>query len=164
MNYEKKYKEALEKARQFSERPLEKDSSSIVEYIFPELTESEDERIRNYLLKLADRCPEDSIDFMGEVKKGDIIAWLEKQGEKKSSDEVLKIRQEVYQSGYNDGYKHGIEDGKQGEQKSHAWSKEDERAIGIINLALEHPYNMEGKWDRKFALDWLKSLKQRIGG
>ena len=164
MNYEKKYKEALEKARQFSEHPLEEDSSSIVEYIFPELAESEDERIRKYLLKLADRCPEDSIDFMRGVKKGDIIAWLEKQGEKKSSDEVLKIRQKVYQSGYNDGYKHGIEDVKQGEQKSHAWSKEDERAIGIINLALEHPYNMEGKWDRKFALDWLKSLKQRIGG
>lgn len=34
---------------------------------------------------------------------------LEKE---KSSDEVLKIRQEVYQSGYNDGYKHGCEDTK----------------------------------------------------
>lgn len=81
MNYEKAYKEALEKARQFSENPLQEDSSSIVEYIFPELKESEDEKIRKYLLKLADRCPEDSIDFMRGVKKGDIIAWLEKQGE-----------------------------------------------------------------------------------
>lgn len=35
---------------------------------------------------------------------------LEKQGEKKSADEVLKIRQELYQSGYNDGYKHGQKD------------------------------------------------------
>ena len=43
---------------------------------------------------------------------------LEKQGEKKASDKVLKIRQELYQSGYNDGYKHGCEDSKkQGEQK-----------------------------------------------
>jgi len=46
MNYKKKYKEALEKARQFSERPLEEDSSNIVEYIFPELRKSDDERIK----------------------------------------------------------------------------------------------------------------------
>ena len=37
MNYEQKYKEALERARQFSEHPLQEDSSNIVEYIFPEL-------------------------------------------------------------------------------------------------------------------------------
>ena len=51
MNYEQKYKEALERARQFSERPLEEDSSSIVEYIFPELNESE--RIRKWLIDWA---------------------------------------------------------------------------------------------------------------
>ena len=42
MDYEKKYKEALERARQFSEKPLMEYSSNIVEYIFPELAESED--------------------------------------------------------------------------------------------------------------------------
>lgn len=50
MNYEKKYKEALEKARQFSERPLEEDSSGKVEYVFPELKESEDGKIRKVLI------------------------------------------------------------------------------------------------------------------
>lgn len=53
---------------------------------------------------------------------------------------------------------------EQGEQKSAEWSEEDERAIAIIKIALEHPYDMEGKWDRKFALDWLKRIKDRIGG
>ena len=47
------------------------------------------------------------------------------------------------------------------EMKS-SWSEEDGRAIGIIKIALKHPYDMEGKWDRKFVLDWLKSLKDRI--
>lgn len=42
--------------------------------------------------------------------RNELIAWLEKQSKKKSTDEVLKIRQELYQSGYNDGYKHGKED------------------------------------------------------
>lgn len=75
MNYEQKYKEALEKARQFSEHPLQEDSSSIVEYIFPELADSEDERIRKALI----RFHKSTIDVDG-IKGEDIIAWLEKQG------------------------------------------------------------------------------------
>ena len=41
MDYEQKYREALERARQFSEHPLQEDSANIVEYLFPELKESE---------------------------------------------------------------------------------------------------------------------------
>ena len=77
----KAYDEALEKAKKLQKTC---DSQAVVgwcEFLFPELKKN-DERIRKYLLKLADRCPEDSIDFMGEVKKEDVIAWLEKQGEK----------------------------------------------------------------------------------
>ena len=44
------------------------------------------------------------------VAVSDMIAWLEMQSKKKSADEVMKIRQELYQSGYNDGYKHEQED------------------------------------------------------
>ena len=66
--------------------------------------ESEDERtkreIRNFIWEYPDKLPE----------RTKWLAWFEKQGEKKSVDEVLKIRQELYQSGYNDGYKHGQED------------------------------------------------------
>lgn len=79
MNYEKKYNEALEKARQFSEHPLQEDSSSIVEYIFPELKESEDERIRKALITFFKRFPYDSIEQAGTNAK-EAIAWLEKQG------------------------------------------------------------------------------------
>jgi len=78
MNYEKKYKEALEKARQFSEHPLQEDSSSIVEYIFPELQESEDERIRKELIEHCRniRCVTEE----GAESIAKWIAWLEKQG------------------------------------------------------------------------------------
>lgn len=75
MDYEKKYKEALEKARQFSEHPLQEDSSSIVEYIFPELKDSEDEKIIKALI----RFHKSTIDVDG-IKGEDILAWLEKQG------------------------------------------------------------------------------------
>lgn len=85
MNYEKSYKEAFERAKNLHKDAIdmgENIRAKQCEIIFHELKESEDEKIRKYLLKLADRCPEDSIDFMRGVKKGDIIAWLEKQGEK----------------------------------------------------------------------------------
>lgn len=80
-----------EKARRYDEASkwmanvyptLSHEQQMEAEAFFPMFQENEDEKIRQYLLKLADRCPEDSIDFMGEVKKEDVIAWLEKQGEK----------------------------------------------------------------------------------
>ena len=83
MNYEQKYKEALEKARQFSEHPLQEDSSSIVEYIFPELKESEDEKIRKWLIDWA-KAVNWSEQFT--ISKEQVLAWLEKQ--KKPEDMV----------------------------------------------------------------------------
>ena len=43
MDYEKKYKEALERARELNEKV----TGASYDYIFPELKESEDERMRN---------------------------------------------------------------------------------------------------------------------
>lgn len=77
MNYEQKYKEALEKARQFSEHPLQEDSSSIVEYIFPELQEIEDEKIRKWLIDWA-KAVKWSKKFT--ISKKQLLAWLEKPG------------------------------------------------------------------------------------
>ena len=73
----KAYDEALEKARQFSEHPDLEDSGGIVEYIFPELKESEDEMIRKTLITYMKSV----IDING-IKGETIIAWLEKQAEK----------------------------------------------------------------------------------
>ena len=81
MDYEKKYKEALERARQFSEKPYLEDSKGIVDYIFPELKESEGERIKEALIHLVNSNKELSfgIDNYDNIKWSDILAWLEKQ-------------------------------------------------------------------------------------
>ena len=92
MNYEKKYKEALERARQFSEHPLQEDSSNIVEYIFPELRESENERTRKEIISFL-QLPHKQ--FVGERKQEKWIAWLEKQGEQKpawSEDDEKRLQ------------------------------------------------------------------------
>ena len=84
MDYEKRYKEAIKRARQFSEHPLLEDSSNIVEYIFPELKESEDnvrEKLLSAFKSIMVDADEDEL-WYG-LSYNDIIAWLEKQGEKK---------------------------------------------------------------------------------
>lgn len=89
MNYEQKYKEALEKGRKihrFSSNPT---VIKNMEEIFPELRESEDEKIRKGLIK--------GLSAMRDIHKhqtfsddainiDDAIAWLEKQGEQKPAE------------------------------------------------------------------------------
>lgn len=97
MNYEKKYKEALERARYYHSKDYMLINSAI-ENIFPELRKSEDERIRKELIEqVAYIIPnDDEVDSEGNAlpayqKRIDKYrAWLEKQGEKLDADEVIE--------------------------------------------------------------------------
>ena len=78
MDYEKKYKEALERAKSLiGDTIIEESGQHIAEVIFPELAESEDERIRK---RISQALHGDVLDF-DEIIQAD--AWLEKQGEQK---------------------------------------------------------------------------------
>ena len=83
MDYEKKYKEAqgwIEKIYP----TLQHEQQMEAEAFFPELKESEDEKIRKDIIVLVkdwwDRVNKDNIST-----KEQMIAWLEKQGEQKAS-------------------------------------------------------------------------------
>lgn len=82
MDYEKKYKEALENARQEYDTTENVERKQWLEELFPELAESEDERIRKWIINEIKikhhNLDEDDADFVDKA-----IAWLEKQGEKK---------------------------------------------------------------------------------
>ena len=183
MDYEKKYKEVLKvienlynvvRYQSSSDALL---TSQTLEKAFPELKESEDEMVRKAIVKIiSDIDGGFPFEKHGIIKKN-ALAWLENQGKSvrveaamkeleeksrlfteahkgESSDEILaEMRGEHKPIEENKGNLGGI---------SPKWSEEDERAIGIIKIALEHPYDMEGKWDRMFTLDWLKSLKNRV--
>ena len=81
----KAYDKALEKAKQFHNGELFAEcNGNLVEYIFPELCEPEDEKIRkaihiylDWLEGRKDYAPK------GKYSIKDMIAWLEKQGEQK---------------------------------------------------------------------------------
>ena len=84
MNYEKKYKEALERAKEvLNNEDVER---TTMEYLSPELKESEDERIREELKHYLEviRCQTHSDEEY--INCNHFLAWLEKQGEQKSVD------------------------------------------------------------------------------
>ena len=92
MNYEKKYKEALKLARDYYKANVnlgEKDENSMLEDIFPELAESEDERIRKALIQGFYEY-DSSFSKFGGIDVSDILAWLEKQDEPKWTEEDEK--------------------------------------------------------------------------
>ena len=76
----KAYDESLERARNLHKDAIDMEEGLLAkqcEIIFPELKESEDERIRKCLL----RFHKSTIDIDG-IKGDEIVSWLEKQGQK----------------------------------------------------------------------------------
>lgn len=173
-DYKAKYEEALEKARQFSEKPLQEDSSNIVEYIFPELAESEDERIRkDIIIFISFYADNEEITTEQRETLNSWIAWLEKQGEQKPVDTVIPFGakdSELIEETYHipDGYHAEINSNtiviKKGEHKPTEWSKEDIRHIKTIMILLEGEKigQTDGGLDvLNKEIAWLKSIKDR---
>ena len=84
----KAYDEAIkvaESIHRFSSDPAE---IKRMEQIFPELEESEDERIRKALVEMVHDTTGDSLWVDYNVHKEDALAWLEKQGKQKLVQET----------------------------------------------------------------------------
>lgn len=77
-NYEQKYKKALDNARLMYDAG-NNDVKHIVGQLFPELAESEDEKVRKEIIRFIRMEVED------EIVGNKWLAWLGKQGEKKAS-------------------------------------------------------------------------------
>ena len=89
MDYEKRYKKALERAKDYHKQLLDEDNPECageIENIFPELAENKDEKIRKVIRGWIYTRPDSFFD--NGVSKEEILAWLEKQAPKpKWSDE-----------------------------------------------------------------------------
>ena len=115
MDYEKKYKEALERAKDFIEKqnPPALNKEFMAE-IFPELKESEDERIRESLLEYLHTLP-NHYSHDG-VCAPEWIAWLEKRNS--NVDNANKEYWRGYREGKQEILDKYAEIEKQSEQKS----------------------------------------------
>jgi hypothetical protein len=147
MNYEEKYKEALERFKSFKEKYYTKDTNfgdvifdktgemqKDFESIFPQLRESEDERIRKELLEYLTITRQS--DFVSRPDRQRWIKYLEKQKEQKpaewsESDDIML--QSVYETLLD--------------HKCHIRS-------GVINI-IDRAY--VAAIDKQ--IDWLKSLR-----
>ena len=192
MDYEK-YKNEKEKARLRYNEIKDTDCSEkeFLLDLFPELSESEDEKIRKALV----RFHKSTIDVDG-IKGEEIVAWLEKQSgcfaiwKKNTTDNKPTLNHSVLMKSI-----HGIAEGewngkewiqykwsckvkdsdvlywmnlyeleKQGEQKS-PWSEDDERIV----TALMEGFRYHQLFNPKFGevpnaeiISWIKSLKERL--
>ena len=193
MDYEKKYKEALEKAHQLCAYPTTKPFISDLQDIFPELKESEDEKARKGIIDYVTLYK----DSLVEEEYKSWIVWLEKQGEpsikwnKNTEGNKPQVNHSVLMK-----TTHGIAEGewqgenwhqyrwagivrdsdvlswmefsdleKQCEQKP-AWSEEDERMLHTIiadfkGFIRDNTSTLESHFNE--CINWLKSLKQKIG-
>ena len=150
----KAYDEALEKARQLCAYPTSKPFISDLQDLFPELAESEDERIRKDIISLVIKWWKDD----GEVEskfssKNSMLAWLEKRGEPTDipADAVL------------DGNKDGLiaDTVRRKREKQGEWSEEDEELCEHLIKGIEEldplPTSIYSDCKR-----WLKNLKYRL--
>ena len=141
--------------------------------IFPELKESEDEKIRKALIELVRDTTGDSLWIDYNVHVEDAIAWLEKQGEQKPV-EWSKMDMERYESCLK---QLGTGNPSQPEtinskwfrehcyapfncKKTVEWSDDDEQYLLVCKNALAK-YQVSDKWDASIIYSWLKSLKDR---
>lgn len=78
----KAFDEALSKAKQVYKTPYTAHwdvMKELIEHLFPELKESEDERVKNKLIKFFKGYSPDE-EWWGNITQEDILVWLEKQG------------------------------------------------------------------------------------
>ena len=142
--YEKKYNEALEKAKKYlaqDDADIEPGERKIILALFPELRKSEDERMLNMAIK-AVKAPEaqSCIKSWG-VNPDDVIAWLKKQ------KETLHIAESCKENA-----------------KSFADESEDERIRKWIIEEFKIHYNLESPRTLnpmvEKALAWLEKQKE----
>jgi len=186
----KAYDEALERARGLMEGMQEEKCDAQIEdikNIFPELIESEDERIKRSLINYFKNF---NLTTFNGLNPTDIIAWLEKLDSLPTncSEQDERIRMWLIRLINTAGYRELDTDPmpvprrevvawleKKGEQKPAVWSEEDERikdfCIAKIEDELDEIRNdvyghseiisdlKEGCRER---IKWLKSLKDRV--
>ena len=116
MDYEKKYKEALERAREQYNYPTMSSCYGLLEEIFPELKESEGERIRKEIISYLSNELHNIKQMAPRTNQfEDWIAWIKKQDPKKHEEELDAAYKTVDKVQYHRGYEAAWKE--MGEQK-----------------------------------------------
>ena len=134
--------------------------------LFPELRESEDEKVRKALLDYFKWNPNGQL--LNEFSNREVFAWLENQSEQKSVEWHREDEQNLNAClGYipDEFLRRWLTDVIHIKYDKTAWSEEDE---GFLDSALWHIKNSITNGKIKAFVEcplstWLKSLKERVG-
>jgi len=149
MDYKKRYNELIDAIKEMMEaNPHDGGLQNLVQDNVPELAESEDEKVRKWLIDTIKSVPNDSIEW-DIIDKSDVLAWLEKQGEKNSTDKVepkfnagnwIVWQDKCYKVNYNgcgyelvdqNGLSTSLEYGTI-DENAHLWSIEDAKDGDVL--------------------------------
>ena len=176
MDYEKGYKDALERAKKIHDnRNASNSRKEWIESIFPELAESEDERIRKALVNEFEHIG--NYDWHG-IERTKILAWIEKQKEQKPvecADDVVEEAEEYaskvacgeYGVEVTEAYIAGVLSER---NRGTGWSEFDKGVLedaicATDTLGNDESFNKSNPNLAKafrVAKDWLKSLPERL--
>ena len=141
MDYEKAYKETIDKLRKLHNDwdSTQNRAAKEIELLIPELRESEDEKIRKEITEFLKRASGGFLDATTHCKTfGKWLTWLEKQGEQKSwSEEDEKLLNSAISLVYEVGdinlhsWLKSIKDRVRPQPKQE-WSKEDSERLDRI--------------------------------
>lgn len=108
MDYEKKYKEALEQAKKELATcgSMDCDAARLILRLFPQLRESEDERILRVISEAVITFFSDYANDFEDEDRDAALAWLEKQKEQNWNKKPCLTCQE-YEKGHKQGYTEG---------------------------------------------------------
>ena len=163
MEYEKLYNEAIERAKKHC-------ADYVVETIFPELAESEDERIRKAMIDLFKHEREEGITVLHYgVNIECMIDWLEKQGEHAKFCDSIQVGDKVTRN--QDGVLVNLsqlkrvakKDEKQGEQKPDTDFSDLRTWKYIVDAVLTEKELIGQYRDRPFTEEVAKKLQKRFG-
>lgn len=163
IDYKEKYEKAVQAAMLAKQDTESAVTVQTLEAIFPELAESEDEKIKKELIGfLKEEEAKANITSKRSETLCKYIAWLEKQGKK--DEEILILKDQIESlhaaiKAIKETYKIELE--KQGEQKSVEWSDKDEGELReIIEILTQRPFI--GTYFLNKHIAWLNSLKDRV--
>ena len=143
MNYEKLYKDALERARQCLDKGHPDTCFVRPDIIFPELAESDDERIRKWIINHLEYNFLNTSIADERIKCKEAIAWLEKQGDKdrlikELGEYKVKYIQEVLEKHIN------------------SMSNKDDERLRKTTIAFLKDFAEQGYENAVECIDWLK--------
>ena len=169
----KRYDKAVEIAKEINNEQRAQ-PFNIMTRVFPELRESEDERIRKALINGFNKLDKSAVWYNG-ITNGQILAWLENHEQKPdgwSEEDRTNLQRAVY---YVDFYQTHEADTQDSEEcmnwlkslkdriqprPKQEWSEEDETGLTNTIIMLKEGANLHfNKKDITKAVDWLKSLR-----